>query len=428
MPNALLATVGSPGATTTISLPLYDPRHVREARARYRPDAPPELDLANSFACPSGRWPARGFVLLRRGDYAQIPNLYRTDFQLQFGNFLDPSVAPALAAVVPASVTLKNLAIVQARCVTRGAAADSNAIYLVELTDRRGVLTNPWGQWPTSLTSQYNVVAPAYPGQYYQCTLNSGVAWTWDALVKDLWTQMPLLGSYPGLPSAPLGTPENYSFPGEGCWDAMNHVLDLLAVVVSADLTMAAPYGLKALGAADSAFAAQTAKYAGLLEDDSEYIDSGSGRVPGQVTVLFHRANQYFGTEETVRRDGQQWQCTFAYPVTLSGPAPYSTSQGTAYLWDDFAVRYDVDGNPLGVDVITAGAIAAERVKQFYGRITRGTQGYLRRVYAGALPFAAGNQLDGVLWRQTDGRAAWRTEIARGAQPPWPWLYDPDVR
>lgn len=399
-----------------VACPLYDPRLAREHRARFFRDDIPELQYANSLFVPSGKWPVRGWVLVRRGDYNAIPNLYATDFGLQIDDFAN---GPLL---------FRNLVLVQARCVTRGLAADPNAVYLVELTDHQGVLWNPWAHFPTS--SQYNVVSPAYPGQYHLASLGpGGVPWTWDQMVGDLWGQMgAFLGPYPGLPAAPAGTPENYVFVGESCWKALNRVLDYLGLTMSCDLTQAAPYGINTLGGADARFAALLARYAGLLEDDYEWIDAGSGRVPGQVIVYFHRRNQDYGTEETVRNDLLQWSTSPFYAVTVPGPAPYNQAAGTGHLWADFTVRFDVDGNPLAADVATAAVLAQERADDYYARVTRGTAGYLRRVYAGALPFYAGGLVDGVRWFMDfrrpgpDGisRFGWCTELIRGPQPPWP--------
>jgi hypothetical protein len=51
---------------TFATFPLVDPRIVRDSRMRFRRDEIPELAYANSFFCPSGRWPARGWILVRR--------------------------------------------------------------------------------------------------------------------------------------------------------------------------------------------------------------------------------------------------------------------------------------------------------------------------------------------------------------------------
>ncbi len=401
----------SPGGSGVFSTacPLYDSRLVREDRRRFNRDLPPELFRANCLYVPGGKWPARGWILLRRGDYDNLTSKY-SRFALQIDDFKN------------GPVTFQNLVIVQARCMTRGTEANRDAIYLVEITDQRGVLWNRWFSFPT--TSQYNVRSPAYPEQYYLPSLDAGVVWTWQTMIRDLWNQMgTFLGAFPGMPLTPVGGPENFLFPGESCWLALNRVLDLLGCSVSADLTQTAPYTIDQEGAADPVFAAATARYEGLKEDDYEWIDTGSGRVPGTVIVYFHRRNQYYGTEETVRRDTLQWSSTPLYPVPLAAPATFLGATGTAFLWDDFTVRYDVDNTPLAADVVTANLIAAERVTQLFRQIFDGTAGNMKRVYAGALPFAAGSLVDGVCWKEDyrEGRLAWRTEVIRNSdQPPWP--------
>lgn len=401
----LLGTLLSDGTFATPRLPLYDPYRIRQDRGRLRRPEVKELSYANSIYMPGGRWPARAWILLARSDYDQI-STYGT-YALQIDDFKN------------GPITLQNLSIVQARCVTRGLAGDANAIYLVELTDPRGVLWNKWFQFPT--TSQYNVEAPAYPSQFYTPSMNGASAWTWDQMLGDLWAQMPLLGAYLGLPLTPANTPKNFSFPGTSAWEALNQILSYLGCSVSVDLRSAAPYTITVDGTADAVFDALTLKYAANLEEDLEWIDTGSGRVPKEVIVYFHRINQYYGTEETVRRDGLQWSSQPLYSVTVAGPAAFSQASGTGYLWADFTVRFDVDGNPLAADVATAATIASERVSQYYNRIYQGTVGYLRRVYAGALPFVVGSELDGVRWYEdySQGRAAWRTEVVRGGEPPW---------
>lgn len=405
----------SPGGQFTTLAELYDPRLPKAHRVRFRRDLIPLLSRANALYVPSGRWPARGYILLRRADYEQL-NPYSTSLALQIDDFIHPAL------------TFRGLTVVQAQCVTAGVRGAADAIYLVEITDKRGTLCNQW--FCSSTTSQFNAISPSYPGEYYSLTLNSTFPWTWSEMVGNLWTQMPILGSYPGLPSTPLGTPTNWIFPGCSCWEALNRILDHLGMQVTVDLALSSPYGIAETGGIDVTFTQQEGQYLDLIEDDQEYIDAGSGRVPREVVVYFHRRNEHYGTEETIRRDSLQWQSTPLYSVTVpaSGAfASFASAAGAAYIWDDFTVRYDIDNNPLAVDVSTANAIAVERVQQFYTRIYHGTLGYLHRIYTGVLPFTAGSQLDGVAWRQDfrdQSRLGWRTEIIRGPEPPWQEVRD----
>ena len=391
-------TFGSP----TQQFPLIDPRCIREHRERFRRDLFPELNRANSYYSMAGRWPDVGWLLLDRGSYVKL-NQYANNLQLNIQDFVNPPI------------TISNISIVQARCVTRGIASDPNSIYLVQITNNEGVIYNPWFQVPTN--SQYNVRAPAYDGSYYSNTINGGTPWTWDGMVGNLWGQSSLLGTYPHLPITPTGTPENFIFTGSPLWEAINHIMDYLGLTISGNYPS---YVINVAGATDNTYTALTNKYAGNLEDLMDYIDGGSGRVPSQVVVYFHRRNQYYGTEETVRADSYQWQNTPIYSVTVAGPSQFSGAAGTGYLWSDFTVRYDMNGSPLAADVTTAAAIAAERVTQYYNTIFRGTAGFLRQTYSGLCPFITGSQVDGVRWYNTgmlgdiDAWGGWRTEVVRG--------------
>lgn len=407
--------------SSTLQFGLCDPCSVREDRRRFRRDAHRLLERVNSFYCPTGRWPSKGWVLLPRSEYNQL-NSYSDALQLNIGDTTAPNNVK----------TLMNLSIVQAQCMTRGLASDPAALYLIELTDDRGILANDWFQAPT--TSSYNIRAPAYPQVFHPATMSGGTTWTWATMLQDIWNQMNtldggnVLGAWPGLPAGVTvsGTPEGFWFPGVPAWWALNDVLEHLGLTVACDLTQANPFTIVSAGATDAAFAALQAKYTTNLEDDLEWIDSGAGRVPQTVKVLFRRRNSVYGTEETVRYDAQQWDMAPFYSVTLSAPAKFAGAVGSHFIWSDFTVRYDQDGSPLAADTATANAIAQERITQYFGRIYRQTAGYMTQTYAGALPFTTGPQVDGVCWYQdynSDDWQGWRTRIIRGPYPPFPEIY-----
>lgn len=393
--------------SSLLQFPLVDPLGVRRARARFRRDDIQLLDHTNSLYVPTGRYPARGWVLLPRKEYAQLDS-YSTTLQLNIG---DPTKATNVG-------TLKNLSVVQAQCVTRGLASDDDALYLIELTDARGVLHNQWFSFP--LTTQYNIRAPAYPQTFHPASLNGGTTWTWSTMLQDMWVQMgAFLGAWPGLPAGinPAGTPEGFWFSGVPALPAMCEVLGHLGLTIACDLTSSSPYTIVDDGADDPAFTALQAKYATNLEDDQEWIDTGSGRVPKTIKVLFRRRNDVYGTEETVRYDLPQWDMAAYYTVSVSAPATFARATGTHYIWSDYTIRYDQEGNPLGVDVAVAQRIAAERVTQYFDRIYSRTNGYMSQTYTGALPFTTGSQVDGVFWYQTQDWYGWRTKIVRGDFP-----------
>ncbi len=411
------------GASEGLQFPLYDVREALESRSRFRREGVDLLRYANSLYCPAGRLPARGWLLMARVDYDQLDR-YSTTLQLNVGD-----------TTLPDNVgTFKNLSIVQARCVTRGLASDSSALYLIEVTDARGILHNRWFQFPT--TSAYNIRSPAYPDtfqiesmeDYPAAGPGSKTTWTWTSMLQNLWEQMPLLKTWPGLPYAPVGTPEGFWFSGVPAWYALCDVLDYLGLDAACDLTAANPYTIVSSGADDATFTTLQARYATNLEDDHEWIDVGAGRVPKTIKVLFRRRNAVYGTEETVtyRNDGPyQWDMAAIYPVSVAAPAAFSSAIGTHHIWSDFTVRYDMDSIPFPEDVAIAASIAAERTQQYFDRIYSRTSGSMDQTYTGALPFSTGSQVDGVCWYQdytSRDWLGWRTRLVR-AYPPFPDIY-----
>lgn len=413
------------GSVAKTRYPLYDSREPRDNRRRFRREMLPALARASSFYCPSGRYASRGWILLARSDYNQI-NKYSTKLELEIS---DPTLTDNVG-------TLSNLCVVQAQCVTRGLSSDSNALYLVELTDARGILSNKWFQFPT--TSNYNIRAPAYPNTFHPASMNSNVpvttTWTWSTMLEDLWTQMSdFLGAWPGLPiGLPFsGTPEGFWLPGVNAWETFNDILEHLGLEIACDLTQVNPFTIVQSGASDSNFTTLQTRYLTHLEDDLEWTDVGAARVPKTVKVLFRRRNGVYGTEETVtyRNDdmAEQWDMKAFYTVDITAPSSFSSAVGTHFIWSDFTVRYDENSNPVNTDVTMANLIATERVSQYFGRIYDQTLGFMTQTYAGALPFSTGSQVDGVSWRQdyvNYPRQGWVTQIVRGMSPPWPELWE----
>lgn len=398
--------------TSTNQYPLYDPRSVRSDRIRFRREFVDLLSKANSLCIPTGRDCTKGYILLSRRDYNQL-SLYNTDFELHIGDTTNPNNIGIL----------KNLSIVQAQCVTTGLSNSLDALYLVELTDGRGILSNKWFQAPTSRIS-YNIRAPAYPETFYPNSINTTVTpnttWTWSTMIESLWSQCSQLGTWPGLPSGvnPQGTPEGFWCIGVPVFDMLCNILDYLGLTIACDLTLDNPFTIVSVGSEDSNFTTLESRYRTNLEDDQEWIDVGAGRVPQTIVVFFKRRNSIYGTEETVRYDSLQWEMTPAYSITINAPSTFSSAVGIHHIWSDFTIRYDMDNNPISADVVQANLIAQERVTQYFDRIYSRTSGYMSRVYAGALPFNTGSQVDSVCWYQTNNKEnrylGWRTRIIRG--------------
>jgi hypothetical protein len=421
------------GPSPSQQYPLYDVREERSNRERFRREYIVPLERANSFYCPVGRWPSRGWILMSRGDYNKFSSPYLDSFQLNIHKTSSPNNVQ----------TLMNLSIVQAQCVTRGLSTDSNALYLVELTDDRGILYNKWFQCPT--TSMYNIRSPAYPDTFHPQSMNGTpspgagcTTWTWTTMLQNLWEQMNtidggnVLGPYPGLPIVPTGTPEGFWFSGVPAWYALNDILEHIGLTVACDLTKTYPFTIVQPGAIDSSLTNLQNKFITNLEDDLEWLDVGAARAPSTVVVLFRRRNRTYGTEETVTfgDDGiaKQWDMSSIYSVTGNAPTFFAGAVGSHYIWSDFTVRFDQNGIIMPEDAAMASQIAQERITQYFAKIYRQTAGFMTQTYAGPLPFSTGPQVDGVCWyqdyRSRDEYAGWRTQIIRGPYPPWSGLWD----
>src|SRR3974390_2243486 len=142
---------------------LKDPRKIRQRRPRFKRDRIPELDYANSIYVAAAEHAPRGWILLDRAGWNAINNsaagIYGTNFALN----IDECIASQFSS--SQQIILQNLAIVQARCVTFGIASAANVIFLLEITDARGILKNRWFDFP--INKNYNSLAPAYPTLSY---------------------------------------------------------------------------------------------------------------------------------------------------------------------------------------------------------------------------------------------------------------------
>lgn len=355
---------------------LQEPQKAHAGRRRFaRPDVP-QLANANSLSVPTHRYPARGWVLLRKEDLDSL-DAYAPQ-TLVFDDF-------------STSLTFTGLYIVTTRCVTTGVIGSTSDLHLVELTDARGIYRNP--QFRKTLNAQFNVRSPAYPDQYYTGSINGTAPWTWSQMVQTIWETMPLLGTYPTLPTFPGQLPEGWIFAGVSAFDALCDVLDLIGCVVTWN-PVGNVYSVAQVGAADSSFATLSTQY--TLAEDLQDSALGSGSVPASVTVNFHRRNQFYGTEEQVRRDSSQWSTTPEYQKSIA--TTYMDAEGNAILWADFTVQYDVSGSTVAASASAADAYAAELAAYLVARITRG-QGRMHRWYLNLAPFTVGSLVDGVCWR-----------------------------
>lgn len=229
------------------------------------------LGKANAFALEPGRGPGRGRVLLRKSDLDSLDPA--ADHALTFSGTgrYDP-------------ITLLYCTILSAECVTPGSASDPDAVYLVEVVDRRhhlGRVPLPDGY------KGYNVSA-ADGATFLTATKNGATTWTWQGVVDDLVTTLGESTAAFALPFTPDNQPENLSFDGVGAWEALNRVLDRIACTAAYDPTTDT-FAVVRLGVSQDA--ALDAVAAGKTWDGypSEYA---RGWRPEKVRVRFLRRPQ----------------------------------------------------------------------------------------------------------------------------------------
>lgn len=359
-----------------------------EARnlARLGLPEPDGFGRANGVLNPLGQGPARGWLLLLRR------HLLALDLDALHAVTLDDGLGRVLV--------LYNLVVArEPACVTPGATADPDAVYLVELADSRWRVHNPYYSVPAN--KQYNVRAPGWGGAYYDDSRNAGSDWTWSTLAGDLWGLMSTqLGTFPGLPVTPDGTPEGWAFPGVPAWPALCRVLHRIGCAVACDLTRpTSQYSVVQVGATDAAATAALALASGRKILDREYLPQVRGRVPYGVRVYFHRQNEHYGTEETTQKTSSQWQTASVYSVDVAGPDAADAEPGVYHpVWDDLPALYDYAGSVT--NAAACSTRATERANDFYRMLRATGGGRLHQAYSGLLRLSASSVLRGVAWRQ----------------------------
>ena len=94
-------------------------------------------------------------------------------------------------------------------------------------------------------------------------------------MVESLWNAVgvALLGTYPGLPFTPDGTPEGFSYYGSCAYDALNEVLDRLSCALQFDpLTDA--FSIGQMSGTDTDTTAALTSNDGERLADAEWLES----------------------------------------------------------------------------------------------------------------------------------------------------------
>ena len=358
------------------------------------PDLRGQILAANSLMNPLGQTPARGWFLLRASQLDQLN--------------LDADQTATFNDAKWGSVTAVGLVVTREPVKTHVSVntGSGDALYLVEVSDRRWLVWNPWFQ--ASANKLYNVRARGWGTSYYDDSRNAGSDWTWSTMLQDLWgTVSTWLGSWPGLPVSPSGTPEEFKFQGVPAWTALCEVLYYLGCAVRWDAGLGT-YSIVQLGSADAAQDSLLTKLenSGRLLHDSEYRAVTRGKVPGSYRVFFHSRRIHQGTERTTPKDSEQWLTSSTYTVDVNG----SGTEGVLHpLWGDLPALYDATGTLTNAAALATRA--AEIAADHQRHLTQGGGGRFRRIYDGACSVKPAGAVKGVTWRQNPGGIV--TEVVR---------------
>ena len=251
-----------------------DPLELLETCRRCEPPIPtaPWAGRINSFRTQLGPEPARGYVAMSQANLKALGNL-NASFTLKFRDDQNNTVS------------IPNLYVAHAEAIAPSYAADSTMPYFLTLVDRRAI-------WTMSVIDQaFNL--PACPGSlaYLAPTTNSGIAWTWSAMIQAIWNAISAtFPAFPGLPFVPDGTPGGFNYFASNAWAALNDALARIACAFRLDPFTGA-VSIVRLGNANAAGAAVLKKLAGqqqLIWNDYEN-EPVVTRLPSNVCVRFRK-------------------------------------------------------------------------------------------------------------------------------------------
>lgn len=374
---------------------------------------------ANSYVCPLGSKPGTGYLLMRRGDLA-LSVVETSDsnatLNLNASHDLVWTVTDAFqgeGTFEKQTVTLKNLVISRATAVCPGLAEDAETHYLVEVADRRQTIRR------VMINAAYNVRSATTPTTSYTATQNGGVNWTWDLMGANLWnTQVgsALLGTWPGLPFTPDGTPDSFIYYQMSALDALQNFLARVGCSLRYN-PVADTFSIVRLGIVDAVFDTAETKWNAQRVWDSYNLDLNRALTPQYCRVAFHKFTQ--------PADASPWYVVNVADATAPIAPVADIVTGTYVIVpDDLWAVYDAAGTQTAASVTATGTRATERAADYF-RILKLGKDDLVRVYAGAIGeagFLPGAQILGTAWE--DRGLGAKTTLYRGFIPASLGLYD----
>jgi hypothetical protein len=364
-------------ATSLGGLPCVDPtNHYRQCIERRLPVN--WWGQANAFSFGLGREPGRGKLLMRYKELSALD--MTTDHDLTFTG-TDP---------VANVYTLQNLTVNAAECLSPGASGDDDAVFLVDVADRRNNLAK------IPIDKGYNVSSEDGTA-YLTNTKNGGSNWTWQTMVNDLVTALGLSTGSFTLPFTPHGTPENLTYWGSYAWDALCNVLDRIACAVKYD-PAADTFSIVRLGSTDATAAGVMSDLDGIRTWDGYPLDPSRAWRPEKIRVRFNRRPR--------PTDGSSPY----YNVDVTLAATTGVVSGTYVILEDDLTALGATGTPTNSATLSTRATERSddwlRKRQSFGR-------RLLKVYRDFNPDVPGSVLGSTVGQVgfDDRGGPFRTEI-----------------
>ena len=374
----------------------------------------PWRTFANRFTHPVGLLPGRGYLLLGRAAVNKLDAGARG--KLVFGAFP--------VGDNPQTLTLANVrAVGTPQALTPGLRDDEATLYLVEVADRRidcVGLANKRYNWR---------LHPDAPYEKYSTYDGATTAWTWTQVLTDLWNAVGNLGSWPGLPRTPAGTPEQIDATAQRAADVLEDLLLLNGMGVKYDpvndtfsiVDFAFGVDVPARGAGWAGGVAGAAtqaladlnlvavgqalfKYDAVRLWDAEPLVAATNPLPQYARVAFPCWAPGLAPADTA---------TYAV-VDVADPNPDGQTQKNTYslIQDWFPCRMNQVGAALNLtDLVTR---ATEVAKRFFERGRKASFWPIHRVYSGIIADAnlmPGAAIDVIVWE--DGLLGARTALGQ---------------
>lgn len=352
----------------------------------YRHNASP----VSSYWCPVGPMPGVASVLMTRGDLLKIQE--DDTFTLKFRTLSDTDLAANTATFIA-------LGLVKSERISTGEPEDPDGVYVVQLADKRYLLE----RW--SDTGEINANIRSYASSTDHLT-GTGSA-TWASLSQAIWETMSPLGTFPGLPYAPDGVPENWRFHGVNSWEALHEVLGKIGCTTAYN-PFTAGFSIVRLGA-EQIIESTTRFWSSLVADP---LESLATKVPETIRVYFATDYKSIGQERDTEL-ATNWSTTDAADFIDVLTGVEGAVAGTILgLWDDMPRLLNEDNTLTNLSALTTRA--SERSTNW---LLDAQVGRNYDVLIGTrTEFLPGSQVKAVLWRywpgggQMDGTA---TEVIR---------------